>query len=48
MKLPMIQQNSELQQSVDTKELYQAFHMQPLFTTKGQMWVYELLSKEVA
>jgi len=23
-------------------------HMQPLFTTKGQMWVYELLSKEVA
>lgn len=23
-------------------------HMQPLFTTKGQMWVLELLSKEVA
>ncbi len=23
-------------------------HMQPLFTTKGQMWVYELLNKEVA
>ena len=23
-------------------------HMQPLFTTKGQIWVYELLSKEVA
>lgn len=23
-------------------------HMQPLFTTKGQMWVFELLSKEVA
>lgn len=23
-------------------------HLQPLFTTKGQMWVYELLSKEVA
>ena len=23
-------------------------HMQPLFTTKGKMWVYELLSKEVA
>lgn len=23
-------------------------HMQPLFTTKGQIWVFELLSKEVA
>jgi len=23
-------------------------HLQPLFTTKGQMWIYELLSKEVA
>ena len=36
MQFPTIQQNTDLQQAVSA-----------LFTTKGQIWVFELLSREV-